>query len=35
VDCGAGRGDIVRADRGDRLTHCEKVVYPKKTTKKK
>jgi Ca2+-binding RTX toxin-like protein len=33
VDCGAGRGDIVRADRGDRLTHCEKVVYSK--TKKK
>jgi Ca2+-binding RTX toxin-like protein len=30
IDCGPGRHDVVRADRGDRLKHCEKVVYAKK-----
>ena len=29
VDCGAGRGDVAKADRGDRVSHCERVVFAK------
>jgi Ca2+-binding RTX toxin-like protein len=35
VNCGSGRKDLVRADRGDILSHCEKVVYAKTAKKKR
>lgn len=38
VDCGSGRRDVIRADRGDKVRNCEKVVRakpPRKTSKRR